>query len=141
MGIFLVLILDTAVETVFSILMPHATSRVCPECDRPVFGRIDKKFCSDACRNAFNNRQNSEQLQLIRNVNSILKKNRKILEEMNPQGKKTTHREEMLKRGFDFQYFTNIHRTKAGDEYRFCYDQGFLELDKGFILLVKRREG
>ena len=33
--------------------------KMCPECGKPVFGRIDKKFCSDACRNAFNNKANS----------------------------------------------------------------------------------
>ena len=116
------------------------SERVCIECGRPVFGRADKKFCSDACRNAFNNKQNSDVVNLVRNINSTLRKNRRILAEMNPDGKKKTHREEMLKRGFDFQYFTHVYNTKAGDRYRFCYEHGYLELDNGFILLVKREE-
>ena len=29
--------------------------RNCLECKDPVKGRIDKKFCSDYCRNAYNN--------------------------------------------------------------------------------------
>ena len=116
------------------------SERVCIECSRPVFGRADKKFCSDACRNAFNNKQNSDVVNLVRNINSTLRKNRRILAEMNPDGKKKTHREEMLKRGFDFQYFTHVYNTKAGDRYRFCYEHGYLELDNGFILLVKREE-
>ena len=115
------------------------SDRLCLECERPVFGRSDKKFCSDGCRAAFNNKQNAVSV-TIRKVNIILRKNRKILEVLNPEGKRTTHRDELLKRGFDFQYFTNVHRTKAGDEYRFCYDQGFLELQKGFVLLVKKFE-
>jgi len=119
--------------------MEQEVSRVCLECERPVFGRADKKFCSDSCRNAYNNRQNNSSA-VIKEVNAILRKNRKILELMNPEGKKTTHRDELLKRGFNFHYFTNTHKTKAGDEYRFCYDQGFLELNKGFVLLVKRFE-
>lgn len=28
----------------------------CLECERPVFARVDKKFCSDGCRNAYNNK-------------------------------------------------------------------------------------
>lgn len=114
--------------------------KVCDECGRPVFGRADKKFCSDACRNAFNNKQNSDAVNLVRKINGTLRKNRRILEEMNPEGKKKTHREEMLKRGFDFQYFTHVYSTKAGDEYHFCYEHGYLGLDNGFILLVKREE-
>ncbi len=116
------------------------SERVCEECGRPVFGRVDKKFCSDACRNAFNNKQNSDAVNLVRKINGTLRKNRRILSEMNPEGKKKTHRDEMLKRGFDFQYFTHAYHTKAGDEYHFCYEYGYLELDNGFILLVKREE-
>ena len=31
-------------------------SKVCPECGEKIIGRVDKKFCSDYCRNAFNNK-------------------------------------------------------------------------------------
>ncbi|MBV6647552.1 MAG: hypothetical protein KI790_18985 [Cyclobacteriaceae bacterium] len=114
--------------------------RSCPECGRPVHGRTDKKFCTDACRNAFNNKQNSDAVNYVRNVNNILRKNRRILEEMNPGGKLKTHRDKLLKKGFDFSYFTNIYQTKAGDQYHFCYEQGYLELSEGFVLLVKRND-
>lgn len=117
----------------------NTIERRCLECERIVFGRSDKKFCSDGCRAAYNNKQNAVSL-TIRQVNIILRKNRKILSVLNPDGKRTAHRDDLLKRGFDFKYFTNIHRTKAGDEYRFCYDQGFLELQKGIVLLVKKFE-
>ncbi len=112
--------------------------KLCLECDRPVFGRSDKKFCSDACRNAYNNKVNAPTSNYVRNVNSILGKNRRILLELNPNGKHKTHRDQLLKRGFDFDYYTNSHVTKAGDEYRFCYEQGYLMLGDGFILLVER---
>ena len=32
----------------------------CPECGDKLKGRADKKFCSDACRNAYNNKLNSD---------------------------------------------------------------------------------
>ena len=32
--------------------------KLCLECGDKLFGRIDKKFCSDACRNAYNNKIN-----------------------------------------------------------------------------------
>ena len=70
----------------------------------------------------------------------ILAKNRRILVELNPSGKKKTHRDKLLKKGFDFDYHTNSYTTKAGDVYQFCYEQGYLELDEGFVLLVERSE-
>ena len=112
----------------------------CPECGRPVHGRIDKKFCSDACRNAFNNKVNAATTNYIRNVNNTLSKNRRILIELNPDGKKKTHRDKLLKKGFDFDFHTNTYTTKAGDTYHFCYEQGYLALDEGYVLLVKRDE-
>ena len=113
---------------------------MCPECGKPVFGRIDKKFCSDACRNAYNNKANAAATNHMRNVNSILARNRRVLAELNPEGKKKTHRDQLLKRGFDFDFHTSIYTTKSGDTYRFCYEQGYLQLQDGFILLVQRKE-
>ena len=115
-------------------------NRKCPECERPVHGRVDKKFCSDACRNAYNNRANAATTNYVRNVNNILGKNRRILLELNPEGKKKTHKDKLLKKGFDFDFHTSIYTTKAGDVYHFCYEQGYLMLDDGFVLLVERRE-
>ena len=115
-------------------------SKECPECGRPVHGRIDKKFCSDACRNAFNNKANSSTTNYMRNVNNALAKNRRVLMELNPDGKKKIHRDKLLKKGFDFDFHTNTYTTKAGDIYFFCYEQGYLQLEDGYVLLVERSE-
>ena len=50
----------------------------CPECGDKIIGRIDKKFCSDGCRNAYNNRINKDSKNLIRNTNNRLRKNYRI---------------------------------------------------------------
>lgn len=115
-------------------------NRGCPECGRAVQGRIDKKFCSDACRNAYNNKVNSAATNHMRNVNNTLAKNRRILAELNPDGKKKTHRDKLLKKGFDFDFHTSTYTTKAGDTYYFCYEHGYLNLEDGFVLLVERSE-
>jgi predicted nucleic acid-binding Zn ribbon protein len=44
----------------------------CPECGEKIIGRIDKIFCSDQCRNTYNNRQNRASTNLIRKINSKL---------------------------------------------------------------------
>ena len=112
----------------------------CPECGEEFLGRADKRFCSAGCRSAFHNRQNSDQTNFIRNINNILRKNRRILESINQGGKVTIHRDKLLEEGFKFSYFTNEYRTKSGNIYRFCYDQGYTERDNGYLTLVVRQE-
>ena len=60
--------------------------KVCLECQEPIKGRIDKKFCSDYCRNTYNNSVAKDSKNLIRNINNRLKRNYKILSELNVQG-------------------------------------------------------
>lgn len=112
----------------------------CLECQTPLRGRADKKFCSDACRNSYNNRQNSDANNLMRNVNNTLRKNRRILADLNPEGKSRVHRETMARKGFNFNYFTNIYQTKSGKTYYFCYDQGYIEVEPMHFTLVWKKE-
>ena len=112
----------------------------CLECNEPLHGRIDKKYCSDACRNAYNNKLNTSSYNLIRKTNRILAKNHKVLSELNPNGKTTLNRSELNNKGFDFNLYTNVYKTKDGKLYHFCYDQGYLELGNNKFLLVKREQ-
>jgi site-specific DNA recombinase len=57
-------------------------SRTCPECGQLFYGRTDKKFCDDHCRNLYNNKLNSDSTKYIRNVNNTLRKNWRILAEL-----------------------------------------------------------
>ena len=110
----------------------------CPECGDKIVGRVDKKFCSDGCRNAYNNRINKDSKNLIRNINNRLRKNWRILEELNPQQKTKTSRAKLVEKGFDFNYITSIYTTKSGNVYYFVYNQGYLKLENDFFALVKR---
>ena len=110
----------------------------CLECDEKIVGREDKKFCSDGCRNAYNNKINKDSNNFMRNVNNKLRKNYRILSELNPDGKSKTTRTKLLSKGFDFEFFTNILQTKTGNTYHFIYDQGYLFLDNDFYMLVKK---
>jgi hypothetical protein len=110
--------------------------RKCLDCGEEFSGRIDKKFCSDMCRNAYNNRLNSDITNLVRNVNSILRKNHRILQELNAAEKTKVHKKKLSDKGFDFNYFTSIYKTQKGSEYRFCYEQGYLPLENDYYFLV-----
>jgi predicted nucleic acid-binding Zn ribbon protein len=113
--------------------------RNCIECGVKIVGRSDKKFCSDACRNSYNNRQNKDSKNLMRNINNRLRKNYRILEQLNPNQKTKCTRDKLIQHGFNFNYFTSIYTTKAGATYYFVYDQGYLPLEEGFYALVKRK--
>ena len=74
----------------------------------------------------------------MRNVNNKLRKNYRILAELNPDGKSKTTKAKLFSKGFDFDYFTNILNTKTGNTYYFLYDQGYLLLENDFYMLVKK---
>lgn len=122
--------------------MTENATRKCPECGEKIIGRADKKFCSDQCRNTYNNRLNSDASNTVRNVNNILRKNRRILIDLNKQsGKTIVNKETLLTSGFNFTYLTHTYTTKKGDVYHFCYEQGYLYLpDKELYLLVENKE-
>jgi len=112
--------------------------KTCLECDEKIIGREDKKFCSDSCRNAYNNKINKDSTNYMRNINNKLRKNYRILSELNVEGKSKTTKTKLLSKGFDFDYMTNILNTKTGNVYHFVYEQGYMELDNDFYMLVKK---
>lgn len=110
----------------------------CLQCHEPIVGRSDKKFCDDQCRNTFNNKINADSVNLVRNINNALRKNRRILKEICPDGKKKVIKDTLLTKGFNFKYHTHTYQTKDKAIYQFCYDYGLLALDNDWFLIVKR---
>lgn len=118
------------------------SASTCLECGKSFRGRIDKKFCDDNCRNTYNNKLNAPANALVRSINSILKRNRRVMEELVPttDDKVKTTREKMLAKGFLFKYTTHTYTNKQGNIYYFCYEYGYLPLDNDWVLIVKRKE-
>lgn len=114
--------------------------KLCLECGDVIKGRVDKKFCSDACRNIYNNRQKSDVTNEMRNVNNVLRKNRKILEALNPNETATVSRDALQKKGFNFKYITSIYTTKKNTTYYYCYEYGYLPIENDYYFLVKKKE-
>lgn len=113
-------------------------ARRCLDCGAILKGRSDKKFCSDQCRNNYNNTINREANNLVRNVHSVLRKNRKILCELYEGGKKKVHRDALLVSEFNKNFFTHTIETD-GDSVitKYCYEYGYRELNSEYIVLVK----
>ena len=55
---------------------------------------------------------NKDQNNLMRNINNSLRKNYRILCDLNPEGKTKTTRNKMSSKGFDFDLFTSILKQK-----------------------------
>jgi hypothetical protein len=113
-------------------------TRECLECKDPLKGRVDKKFCSDYCRNAHNNSVHKDSKNLIRNINNRLRKNYKILSELNVSGKTKVTRTKLYDKGFDFQFFTSVYKTKTGNTYLYIYNEGYLALENDTFLLIRK---
>ena len=112
--------------------------KACLECGEKIVGREDKKFCSDGCRNSYNNKINKDVTNFMRNVNNRLRKNYRILSELNIDGKSKTTRTKLIGKGFDFEFFTSVLNTKSGNTYYFVYDQGYMLLENEYYILVKK---
>lgn len=110
--------------------------RTCLDCGETIKGRSDKKFCSDQCRNSYNNRLNRSEINFIRNVQNILRRNRRILNELSSKEPTRVYRDELIERGFNFTFHTHTFTTKDGETYYFCFDQGYTDLGNEYYHLI-----
>ncbi|MEO8823989.1 MAG: hypothetical protein ABI366_10500 [Ginsengibacter sp.] len=123
--------------------MTVTETSACLNCNKPLKGRTDKKFCDDYCRNSYNNELKASKNNLVRNINNALGKNRRILESFFNEEEEIakTNKNKLLEKGFQFKYITHTYTNKKGNVYFFCYDLGYMPLDNDWYLLVKRKEG
>lgn len=105
-----------------------AEKKVCPICDAPIKGRVDKIFCSQNCKSAHQYEQRQKNEKFFLQVDKQLKQNRKILKKYNQTGMTSLRREVLHKKGFNPNFFTHYWKNQKGDVYLFCYDFGFLKL-------------
>lgn len=116
--------------------MENTSNQTCLSCGKTVMGRADKRFCDDTCRNNYHNKQKADDQVHVRPINAILRKNRSILQQLNPTGKTNVHADTLRKAGFKFDYHTHHLTTQKGSTYVFCYEHGYLPLDNDWYMLV-----
>ena len=112
--------------------------KLCLECGDVIKGRADKKFCDDQCRSNYNNKLNNDGTAEMRNVNNILRKNRKILETVvHDDGRGRISKTKLTDAGFNFKYFTQLHTTLKGTTYKLCYDFGYMPVENDYYVVIK----
>lgn len=109
----------------------------CLYCGAPMQGRSDKKFCDDGCRNLYHNRRNRLQHGAIRHINRILARNYRLLKALAELPQKEFTREELLLKGFNFEYFTSFDRSGSKICRYWVYDTGYHFLKNNHITVVK----
>ena len=95
---------------------------VCLECgDELGYGRSDRKFCSETCKNRWNNRKyhysRSSRLRIL----GILDRNYSVLEKLLRLDIRSISLGDIAQMGYNKEFVTSYHKVGSHDEYR-CFD-------------------
>jgi hypothetical protein len=120
---------------------------LCENCGRELFGRTDKRFCNDGCRNQFNREKSIRGQQKkpdnLPEIFQVIKRNYGILQTYHPETLAANESvfvetKQLTAAGFNFKFFTGTGEIDD-QEYRFCFDIGWLK-SGDHCLLVYRPE-
>jgi hypothetical protein len=114
----------------------------CLHCSEPIkSGRADRKFCSDACKNEYHNAQKIGEHAEIKKITLALKKNRRILKSMLGNNNELyVVREELVRRGYDFDFHTHHVTSSANNEFILCFNYGYRVMENGRFKIVRWRQ-
>ena len=112
-------------------------SRSCKECSGLLVGRIDQRFCSDACRTSYHNQryyqERKSQPDCIVSIQKTLLNNYRILTELRKRGEQfsTMYLQDL---GFSFRYLTSAVQQDGGMRC-YCFNQCYLLGNQSIILI------
>ena len=96
----------------------------CLECNVPLKGRIDKKFCCDQCRSTYHNRTHRKENAYMRRLDRQLKKNRLLLKNLLARGLTKINTKDLILMGFNWAIMTGFNIDSTGAKVIYCYDYG-----------------
>lgn len=102
----------------YNIIQDHTE---CLECGQELFGRADKKFCSNYCKNKYHNKEYSARRKIQGRVQRILASNYSLLETLIASGGKTFSLSDLEVMGFR-PFFITGHGGGEKREECWCYD-------------------
>ena len=110
----------------------------CLVCPRIIRGRSDKKFCSDHCRNIYNNRNRPSESPVVKKIKSYLLSNRIILAEVLAERRTCiVSRADLASRGFHFEFITQAYTSKKGSVVYYCYEYGYKTVSETSVQISK----
>jgi len=112
----------------------------CKICSTIIVGRKDKIFCSVKCKNYYHVNLRKVTAIAVKEIDTILHRNRSILLEL--MGKrKAEHLVERVvleKKNFKFKYHTHLQVNSKGKTYYYVYDFAWMEFSTDKILIVRK---
>jgi len=79
-----------------------------------------------------------QKLKEISRIDLILNCNTRMLRQcLGAKTRRVVHKTELLQMGIRLEFHTHCYQNGRGDRYAFCYDYGYMELNKGRCLVVK----
>lgn len=118
--------------------LDNTTQPTCENCSKELFGRIDKRFCNDNCRNEFNRKKKQQEIQKANEsmpeILKIIKKNYEILLSYGAMDEDTefvVSKENLQQKGFNFNFFTSIDSKM---EYCYCMERGWRQSDQTIFI-------
>lgn len=104
--------------------------QTCLECGSEVYGRTDKKFCCDSCRNRHNNRLRSLGRSITERTIRALNRNHSILEKLLEMNLSSMDTDRLTENGFRPEYMTGLRKTRAGHMECRCFDIKYCRTDR-----------
>lgn len=93
----------------------------CLECGAIMYGRNDRKFCCDSCKNHYHNKEATKLRLNILKVGGKLEKNYSILRGLIKNKISSIEIDKIKEMGYDFDFVTSFRKLKGHYEYK-CYD-------------------
>jgi len=112
----------------------------CRMCKVAIQGRVDKKYCSTSCKNAYHSRLSTVTKDAARVIDKILHRNRSILLEIigKHKGSIKVPRVVLDQKRFNFTYHTHSYTNTQQKEYRYVYDIAWMEFSDDEILIIRK---
>ena len=108
----------------------------CLSCNRLVEGRRGKKYCDTFCKAQFHNLKNQGERSLYCRTNNILRRNHKILDNLQRLGRQKVRRKELVRLGYRLDFHTHSMERKDSEVYYFCYNKGYRQVEEDWLELI-----
>lgn len=101
--------------------MENQSAGKCLECGRELYGRTDKKFCSESCKNRYHNHSCHKNTRIRERIFTDLSTNHRILTNLLKMGLTSINLYDVEALGFKTTLVTGYVRKRGYDELR-CFD-------------------
>lgn len=114
----------------------------CKMCPKVIKGRSDKIFCSVACKSAYHFKLRAVNKIAVKEIDTILHRNRTILLELLGKNRKQIKVKRILleKKKFNYKYQTHFYINSHNKTYHYVYDFAWMAFSTDEILIIRRQK-